>query len=329
MTVGINSVNISSLEKRYSFSSTLAGLFAATYDLTIVIGVIFISYAGGRTHKPRFLGISAIVLSIGNFVMASPQFLFGSYKNTSSSSSAQYEECMSTSTVDDDCSPANIGAYIILIIGQIFIGIGSSALYTVGTAYIDEIVQPRFVSLHIGTFLTFSAFGPAIGYLLGSFLLSIYVDPWSDTDLTASDPNWVGAWWIGLLIMGCLAIVVAIMFLLFPKWLPDSHLVRKERAKEMAKIYPSTIVNEDPLTLAFKEFPIHIKRLLTNASFMLAVFGTSMLYVILDILVTFGPKYIETMFNVTATVSGLVAGGTAILAAGIKIINYYCVCVEY
>ena len=303
----------------------MAGLLAGIYDLTIVIGVIFISYAGGRTHKPRFLGISAIVLSIGNFVMASPQFFFGSYKNTSSSSAQlSYEECMSTIAVDDDCSPANIGAYVILIIGQIFIGIGSSALYTVGTAYIDEIVQPQFVSLHIGTFLTFSAFGPAIGYLLGSFFLSIYVDPWIETELTSSDPNWVGAWWIGLVIMGCLALLVAITFLMFPKWLPDSHLVRKERAKEMAKTYPSTLVNEDPLTLAFKEFPIHIKHLLTNSSFMLAVFGTSMLYVILDIVVTFGPKYIETMFNVTATVSGLVAGGTAILAAGIKkiIIHY-------
>ncbi len=292
------------------------------YELTIVIGVIFVSYIGGKTHKPRFLGISLMILGVGNFVMASPQFLFGSYKQGSASQSS-YEECMSMGPTDDDCSAANIGAYVVLLIGQVILGIGASATYTIALAYIDEIVYPRFVSLHLGFNAVCGVIGPAIGYLLGSLLLSIYVDPWIETDLTNTDPNWVGAWWIGLLIMGCISLLVSSMFLMFPKWLPDSHLVRKERAKEMAKTYSSKFVNEDTLTLAVKEFPIHLKQLLTNASFMFTAFALAAIFVILEGVVTFGPKFMESMFAFTATTAGLVSGGVGIAAAGILCMVYY------
>ena len=99
------------------------------YDLTVVIGIIFISYIGGKTNKPRVLGISVIILSVGSLIMASPQFIFGAYKSDSQSS---YEGCMSSQSFDDDCTSTNIGAYVILVLGQIGIGIGASALYTVG-----------------------------------------------------------------------------------------------------------------------------------------------------------------------------------------------------
>ncbi len=317
-------MNVSSLEQRYSFSSTLAGALFAVYDATVVIAGIFISYTGGKVHKPRFLGISLIILSIGNFVMASPQFFFGSYKQ-GSASQANYEECMSTDPTDDDCSAANIGAYVILMLAQVILGIGGSAIYTVGIAYIDEIIRPPFVSLHLGAIAVCGVIGPAIGYLLGSLLLSIYVDPWIETDLTNSNPNWVGAWWIGLVLMGCLGLIVSSIFLMFPKWLPDSHLVRKERAIEMAKTYSSKFVNEDTLTLAVKEFPIHIKQLLTNASFMLTGFALAMIFVIKDSVVVFGPKYIESMFRITATSAGLLAGGVGIVGAGKNMLSPFIV----
>ena len=41
ISAGLTSVNVSTLEKRYSFSSTLAGLLVGLYDLTVVIGIIY------------------------------------------------------------------------------------------------------------------------------------------------------------------------------------------------------------------------------------------------------------------------------------------------
>ena len=109
------------------------------------------------------------------------------------------------------------------------------------------------------------------------------------------------------------------VFPMFPKWLPDSHLVRIERAKEIAKAHSPKLANEDTLTIAIKEFPMQSKQLLTNVSYMLTSFAIAMIFV-KDSVVSFGPKYIESMFRITATTAGLLAGGLGITTAGIMII---------
>ena len=112
-----------------------------------------------------------------------------------------------------------------------------------------------------------------------------------------------------------MTILLAIPFLMFPRYLPDSAQVRKERAKEMAKIYPSKYANEDSLTITVKMFPLHMKRLLLNSSFMFASFGIATLLFLVSGLVSFAPKYIETQFKLTATFAGLLSGGIGITSA--------------
>lgn len=315
IVTGFSSVNVSSIETRYSLSSTLIGVLLGCYDGAVVVSVIFISYFGGKSHKPRLLGIGTIVLGIGALLFASPQFFFGRYRGSSDSALIN-EECLAAVEEEAaDCSGGNIGAYIIFLLSQIVIGIGSAPVYSIAIAYIDEIVFPRFVPLHIGTFFISSVFGPAVGFGIGSLFLSVYVDPWLDTDLDSSDPAWVGAWWVGYVIMGILSLFMSIPFLMYPKWLPDSYLVREERSKEMAKIYSKKYANEDSLSILVKMFPIHIKRLLTNPSFMFSCAALSTIFLVKDGVVSFGPKYVESMFGLTATTAGLLAGGLGITAA--------------
>ena len=63
--LGFTSVVLSTIERRYQFSSTAAGLIASTFDMAVLVSVVFISYFGGKGHKPRLLGISLIVQGTG------------------------------------------------------------------------------------------------------------------------------------------------------------------------------------------------------------------------------------------------------------------------
>ena len=66
-TVGFTSVVLSSLERRYRLSSVLAGLIASVFDMSVLISVLFISYFGGRGHKPKWLGFSLLIQGIGMY----------------------------------------------------------------------------------------------------------------------------------------------------------------------------------------------------------------------------------------------------------------------
>ena len=192
---------LSSIERRYRFSSTSAGFIASTFDMAVLVSVIFISYFGGKGHKPRWLGISQIVMGVGSFVFALPQFLFGSY-TVGSRESARLEACLDEYDFSSECTQSNNAAYAFFILGNILIGVGAAPLFTVGTAFIDEIVHPKWVSVHIGVFYAVSIIGPAMGYGLGGAFLTVYVDPWRETDLDPSDPGWVGAWWLSFVFVG-------------------------------------------------------------------------------------------------------------------------------
>jgi len=56
------------------------------------------------------------------------------------------------------------------------IGIGTTAVNTLGIPYIDDNVAPRESPLYFGITIGVRIFGPVFGFLLGSICTSIYVD---------------------------------------------------------------------------------------------------------------------------------------------------------
>ena len=59
--------------------------------------------------------------------------------------------------------------------------------------------------------------------MLGGIFLSFYVDTGVDTELTASDPRWIGNWWIGNVIGVIMAIFLAVWMLGFPRRIPRKY----------------------------------------------------------------------------------------------------------
>lgn len=304
---GFTSVVISTIEKRYRFSSLAASMIVAVFNLSVTVSVVFISYFGHKSHKPRWLGIALIIQGIGAFIFALPQFIFGTYE-VGSNAEFQFESCDNAGTFLPSCSPANDIAYGFFVFGNVLIGIGAAPLYTIGTSFIDDIVHPKHVSLHLGSFYAMAVVGPAIGYGLGGAFLSIFVDPSHSTHLKNSDPGWVGAWWLCFIFSGIISVLFSIPFLMYPRQLADTHLVQEARKMEMANSYSSKYGHEESFYTQLKAFPTHLAQLFRNPSYVFLTLGISVLFFALDGMVSFGPKYIETVYSIPASTASIVVG---------------------
>lgn len=64
----------------------------------------------------------------------------------------------------------------IFFLSLFLIGIGTTAVNTLGIPYIDDNVAPRESPLYFGITIGVRIFGPVLGFLLGSICTSIYVD---------------------------------------------------------------------------------------------------------------------------------------------------------
>ena len=72
-------------------------------------------------------------------------------------------------------------------------------------------------------------------YLISFSTTTIYYT--TETDLTPKDPNWVGAWWIGFVLLALIMLIWAAPTILFPARLPGQPSLKNEEKgfKEMAK----------------------------------------------------------------------------------------------
>ena len=77
---GVHNVNISSIERRFSLSSTRMGLVSSFFDISGSTVALLIGYFGSGKRKPRLLAITTLISGIGSLIMASPHFLSDSYK---------------------------------------------------------------------------------------------------------------------------------------------------------------------------------------------------------------------------------------------------------
>lgn len=84
---------------------------------------------------------------------------------------------------------------VILAVSLLGIGIGQTAIATLGIPYIDDNVKSKQSPLYMAITIGVRILGPALGYYLGSICIRQYVDLSMDVDHT--DPNFIGAWWLG------------------------------------------------------------------------------------------------------------------------------------
>ena len=173
---GLSSVTITSLERRFYLRSyQVAGIFIC-YEVSATVLTIVVSYFG-HAHKAKWLGVGSIVTGIGCLVFALPQWINDPYIPTiAQESDLCVSDDNSTTTLDQTCRNSQWYDILIFVIGQLLIGAGASPIYNLCCAYIDENVTRKNSGIYLAVFYAISILGPGLGFIVGGYFLTIYVD---------------------------------------------------------------------------------------------------------------------------------------------------------
>ncbi|KAM7148063.1 solute carrier organic anion transporter family member 4C1 isoform 2-T2 [Molossus nigricans] len=297
--------------------SSLTGLISSSYDIAFCLLSLFVSYIGERGHKPRWLAFASFMIGLGALVFSLPKFFSGKYQLGS-----PFEDTCLIARNRTSCtsSSSSLSSFLyVFILGQLLLGTGGTPLYTLGTAFIDDSVPTHKSSLYIGIGYSMSILGPAIGYVLGGQLLTMYIDVGlgQSTDIDEDDPRWLGAWWIGFLLAWLFAWCLIIPFSCFPKHLPGTAKIQGGKTSQTHQSNSSLEHTDENFGKSFKDFPAALKNLMKNTVFMCLVISTSSEALVTTGFATFLPKFIENQFGLSSSFAATLGGAILIPGAAL------------
>ena len=79
LTVGYRNSVITTIEKRFEFSSVFSGVLSGCLELGSLITTLFVSYFCAKSHIPRCVAVSSLCCVVGSLLYALPHLLSGSY----------------------------------------------------------------------------------------------------------------------------------------------------------------------------------------------------------------------------------------------------------
>lgn len=184
LTVGYRNSVITTIEKRFEFSSMSIGILSGFLEIGSLITTLIISYFFSNSHIPKCVAVSSVVCALASFMYSLPQFISNpynpsSYKNTSNNKlfcsmnatanylennikmenfgkiSSPLDSFMEKLDIKSNCllKPSNFGVFLVFAIANFLIGSTSAPLYTLGTSYIDSHVHKDNSSIYLGKYL--------------------------------------------------------------------------------------------------------------------------------------------------------------------------------
>lgn len=312
---GLNSVNATSLERRFGLNSSNIGMIASVYDISAALFGVLISYLCSRGHKPRWLGVSIIIMGLGSLIMSLPHFTTDLYKM--GQEIVVDQSLCSVAGNSSSCSSVTNGQRLswymyIFLLGQILNGVGGATLYTVGFACIDDNVSHKRSPVYISILLCLTMVGVAVGYTAGGKLLDFHVDflhiDSSRINTDPKNPRWVGAWWVGYLAGGLIALVMGPFLLCYPKRLPQS-----EKAHYDDDVMKQLRTEDDcqyKKTERGKEYQVTgaMCNLFQNPTFLMVTLSAIAESINVAGIATFLPKFIQNHFHQTPSWASMLAG---------------------
>ncbi|XP_034248496.1 solute carrier organic anion transporter family member 74D [Thrips palmi] len=328
---------ITTLEKRFKIPSKTIGIITVGNDFTQLFVSVFLSYYAGKGHRPRWIAFGIYTVVLYCLLTALPHLMYGPGEDSLALTvehgavydrNASHEErdkmerkamCALDGTpgIKCDSEEGNMAPIVILFLAQLVSGIGGSLYYTIGVSYMDDNIKKDKTPALISFSYFLRMLGPCIGYALASFCLKLYISPTLSPTIDNKDPRWLGAWWLGWIILAVLLFLFASVLGLFPRTLPRAaarrlHAQQDKDAKgEDGEEQPAASI-KDMLT-TFKRLLQNPTLMCNNAASVFYFFGYMPYWIYM-------PKYIETQYRQSASSSSLVTGTVGIVFSGIGIL---------
>ncbi|PFX24711.1 solute carrier organic anion transporter family member 4A1-like isoform X2 [Stylophora pistillata] len=321
----------------------MIGMMTSSYDIAAMIITPLISYIGGSRKKPLFCAWGLFAMGVGFFIFMLPHFVSPPYDATAiitnSNTSitdirvtdvglcwANRTDQLRKNQCKEETAGGNTLYYALFVLGMVVAGAGCTPMYALGIPYMDENVKAKVTPMYVGIFVASGILGAAVGFVLISRFLLMFVEPGVQTSLTIQDKRWVGNWWIGFAIFGAICVFWSIWILGFPKEFP---LTKKRRELDISATNTATsaaskedsdnnhesIPKDDIGYSRLKDLPKATKLVFSSLPFLFVTVGACLESFVVAITGAFLPKVIETQFYQPPARAALLYGLVAVPSA--------------
>lgn len=355
------------LENSYHFYFP-AGIILSGNEISQILLSLVLSYAGGNRNRPLWVAAGVTFQAISCLILAAPHFIYGAGEEAlqlTKEFNANIDLSILNSTAteirrsrnylcksmrqEDDCDELfNIIPLILIFLSQFVLGIGNTMYYSLGSTYMDDNTKKTNTPMMFAYAMALRMLGPVVGFVLGPRTLEIYIDPTKTPLIDSKDPRWLGAWWLGWIVLAIALFIFAFLIALFPKEMKISSkktppalrqgfdsdkILANSAEKEPLQLKLKTMVNGasndntnrgkiTPNDMNFEKFMgsmteipnlndtfwIALRRLFKNKVLMCNI--TSTIFYILGAsgYMTFMPKYMEVQFHKSSAESTIITG---------------------
>ncbi|KAF4523686.1 hypothetical protein B566_EDAN006057 [Ephemera danica] len=299
---------LTTMERRFKIPSRTTGLMLSGNEISQVLLALILTYFGGRGNRPVWIAWGVSISAVSCFILVLPHLIYG----PGSEALALTREYIDAAALEFSAEDEQV----LRIANATFLELVSS-----GTAFTFDIFTNDDLFKFAGLTMALRTMGPALGFALAFGCLNIYVAPTLTPIINAKDPRWVGAWWLGWLILGSAMLLFAGLISLFPRHLPPPSKRETKRLDtskdEISKPAATDALLPRPPELpkpTIKEFPVALRRLLKNK---LLIFNivSSVFYILgASGYITFSTKYMEVQFHQAAAGSAMLSGAAGLMA---------------
>jgi len=299
---------LSTIEKQFGIKSQEAAWIFSGNEISQIAFIFFLPFLRKIKRRTMWTSIALLCSALGLFLCAMPYLVRDKtqYEGGWKTHSGPVKEiCSSENGYEDKCKVERIrdwGGMFLIFLGFFISGIGTSFFYSFGVPYIDDNIPKNKSPMILSVVMAGRTIGPALGYVLGSATLKMYVSPGREGDLKEGDKGWLGAWWLGFIIISAITTVVAPFLALFPQRLPSDVETEAKKLEQEQKKEPETAKEyiQDTLNCA--------KRLLKNKVYVFNSLSTIFFLFGFIGFGTFVPKYFEYHFRRNASTTGSAGG---------------------